>query len=153
MTFIPSQYSGYSGHLGAAAGDPEAETETVEEPEPTPADIVAAKASKAKSDLYSSLAQSVGLLGSGIITTVGASNLQKSQQKHTAAMLKQQGKLAVLQGSASAAQASANRAAAALAGQGTKKIIYIVGGLLMVVTLITGTIVFLKQPQDKEEEE
>ena len=139
MTFIPSQYSGY---LGAP------EAETAEEPETaTDAD----KAKTAKADLYSSLAQSVGLLGSGIITTVGATNLQKSQQSHDKAMVKRQGKLALLQGSASAAQASANRAAAALAGQGTKKIIYIVGGLLMVVTLIAGTVVFLKQPQEEEE--
>jgi hypothetical protein len=101
--------------------------------------------------MYTSLAKSIGLMGSGIISTVGASSLQKSQQKHDAYMLKRQGKLAVLQGNASAAQASAARASAALAGQGTKKIIYIVSGLLIGLTVIAGTVVFLRQPRDSED--
>ena len=158
MTFYPSQYSGatysltggaspYS--LSSAAGAP-ATTATAAAPENPEVDPAVA-AAQSKTDMYTSLAQSIGLLGAGVISTVGASNLQKSQQKHDTTMLKRQGKLAVLQSSASSAQASANRAAAALAGQSTKKIIYVVSGLLIGLTVIAGTVVFLRQPRDTED--
>ena len=157
MSFTPSQYSsatysltgGASPYsLSSAAGTPDPTAAPApENPEVDPA----VAAAQSKTDMYTSLAQSIGLMGSGIISTVGASSLQKSQQKHEASMLKRQGKLAVLQGSASAAQASAARASAALAGQGTKKTIYIVSGLLIGLTVIAGTVMFLRQPRDSED--
>ena len=117
-------------------------------PETEPADTAASP----KPDMFASIAQGIGLLGSGIISTVGASSLQKAQQKHEKTMAKKQATLAVLQTSASSAQASAARAAAALAGQGTKKTIYVVGGLLIAITVIAGTVVVLKRKPPAEEE-
>ena len=154
--FLPSDYSSATYSLPGGASPYSFSTTSAppvsDVPVVSPSDA-AAEASKAKSDMFSSLAQSVGLLSAGIVAQVGAGQMQRSQQQHDADMVKSQGKLAALQTQASSAQASAQRAAAAVEAQGTKRTLFIVGGAIIGLTVIGGTVAYIMRNSSREEEE
>lgn len=142
MSFDPSKYS-LTGAPSSLSTAPAAEPAAAEEP---------AAPAASSSSMYAELLKSIGQIGAAAIGGVSASGLQKSQQEHDVSMSKRQADMYGLQARASAAQASAASAAASLAGQGTKKTIYVVGGVLIGLTVIAIAVTALKRGSQEEEE-
>ena len=82
-----------------------------------------------------------GAVGSSAVKASSAKKSLASQQKQEAQMAKAQEELLALQTEQIDAQTEANEAAGALEGLGNKKTLYMVGGILLAVGMVSSALI------------
>jgi hypothetical protein len=147
MSFHPSPYSGANALQNPA---PYSTYSPYSTPKPSfsSGQIVQmqeSKAKAAKAGAWASGISAVGSLAAAGMQMGFQASAMKSQQRHQQKLAKQQEKLIALQTQQSLAQGEANRAAAAIAGFGTKKTFFVVGGVVMTIGVIVAAVVAVKR--------